>query len=175
VVNPYYRAHRGPVLPGGTDPRQGNTMSVLGPLLADLSPETERTDALAAVGWLDAHEKVASDRKMGTIGFCLGGPATSRTAAESPDRVGAAASSHGVRLVTDQPSSPHLLVPKLKAQFLIAIAEDDDEREPEAKAVLRAAFDEAGGQAEIEVYPAMHSWMTTDSAVHDPAQAERGR
>src|SRR5690606_41836533 len=71
VVNPYYRGHRGPVLPDGTDPREGNTMSVLGPLLADLSPETERTDAIAAIGWLDAHDKVAGDRKMGTMGFCL--------------------------------------------------------------------------------------------------------
>src|SRR5690606_8897553 len=153
---------------------QGNTMSVLGPLLADLSPETERTDAIAAIGWLDAHDKVAGDRKMGTMGFCLGGPATFRTAAESPDRIGAAASFHGVRLVTDQPTSPHLLVSKLNAQFLIAIAEDDDAGDPEAKNVLRSAFDEAGRQAEIEVYPAMHSWMTTDSAVHDAAQAERG-
>lgn len=173
VVNPYYRRQRGPIVPEGTDPRQGNVMSVLGPLLAELSPETERTDALAAVGWLDAHEKVAGDRKMGTIGFCLGGPATIRAAAEFPERVGAAASFHGARMVTDQPTSPHLLVPKVKAQFLIAIAQDDDEREPEAKNVLRAAFAQAGAQAEIEVYPAMHSWMTPDSAVHDPAQAER--
>ena len=174
VVNPYYRGHRGPVLQEGANPAEGNAMSALGPLLADLSPETERTDAIAALAWLDAHERVARDRKMGTIGFCLGGPATFRTAAESPERVGAAASFHGVRLVTDEPTSPHLLVPELNAQFLIAIAEDDDAREPEAKNVLRAAFDQAGAQAEIEVYPAMHSWMTTDSAVHDAAQAERG-
>lgn len=173
VVNPYYRRHRGQVLPDNTDPRQGNAMSVLGPLLADLSPETERTDAIAALEWLDAHEKIADDRKMGTIGFCLGGPATFRTAAEFPERVGAAASFHGVRLVTDQPTSLHLLVPRLKAQFLIAIAQDDDAREPEAKNVLRAAFDDAGVPAEIDVYPANHSWMTVDSAVHDAAQAER--
>ena len=174
VVNPYYRKQRGQVLPDATDPRQGNTMSVLGPLLEDLSPETERTDAAAAIAWLDAHDKVARDRKLGTIGFCLGGPATFRTAAAAPERVGAAASFHGVRLVTDQPTSPHLLVPSLSAQFLVAIAEDDDAREPEAKNVLRSAFDQAGVEAEIEVYPAMHSWMTADSAVHDAAQAERG-
>src|SRR5690606_30065686 len=171
VVNPYYRKQRGPVISSGAE---GNAMSALGPLLADLSPETELSDAPAALAWLDANEKVDRDRKLGTIGFCLGGPATFRTSAAAPDRVGAAASFHGVRLVTDQPTSPHLLVPNLRARFLIAIAEDDDAREPDAKNVLRSAFDEAGIEAEIEVYPAMHSWMTTDSAVHDAAQAERG-
>ena len=174
VVNPYYRKQRGPVLPDGDAAREGNAMSALGPLLAELSPDTERTDALAAIGWLDAQENVADDRPMGTIGFCLGGPASFRTAAEFPGRVGAAASFHGVRLVTDQPTSPHLLVPTLQAQFLVAIAEDDDAREPHAKDALRAAFTAAGKTAEIEVYPAMHSWMTPDSAVHDPEQAERG-
>ncbi len=174
VVNPYYRKQRGPVLPEGDAAREGNAMAALGPLLADLSSDTERTDAVAAIGWLDQQQHVAADRPMGTVGFCLGGPATFRTAAEFPERVSAAASFHGARLVTDQPTSAHRLVPAVQAQFLIAIAEDDDEREPEAKNVLRAAFDAAGKTAEIEVYPAMHSWMTPDSAVHDPEQAERG-
>lgn len=174
VVNPYYRSHRGPVLGDDADPREGDTMSILGPLLAELSPETEVTDALTMVEFLDTREVVDTGRRMGTMGFCLGGPATFRTAAEFPERVGAGASFHGVRLVTDEPTSPHLLVPQMNARFLIAIAEDDDANDPEAKRVLRDAFDDAGLEAEIEVYEgAMHSWTTPDSPVHHPEQAER--
>ena len=174
VVNPYYRGHRGPVLPDGADPRQGDTMSVLRPLLAELSPQTEEVDATAAIGFLGAHAKVDPGRRMGTMGYCLGGPATFRTAALFPERVGAGASFHGVRLVTDAADSPHRLVPRMRAQFLVAIAEDDDAREPDAKDVLRTAFADAGLRAEVEVYEgAMHSWCTADSPVYNAAQAER--
>jgi len=174
AVNPYYRSHRGAVLGDGADPRQGDTMSILRPLLAELSPETERTDAITMVRFLDTQAVVDANRRMGTLGFCLGGPATFRTAAQFPDRVGAGASFHGVRLVTDAPTSPHLLIPRMSAEFLIAIAEDDDENDPEAKRVLRETFEKAGLRAEIEVYDgAMHSWTTPDSPVHHPAQAER--
>lgn len=174
VVNPYYRGHRGPVLPEGADPRQGDTMSVLRPLLAELSPKTELTDAIAMVEFLSEHPVVDHDRQMGTLGFCLGGPAVFRTAARFPDRIGAGATFHGVRLVTDEPTSPHLLIPLIDARFLVAIAEDDDQSDPRAKEVLREAFDAAGLEAEIEVYEgAMHSWTTPDSPVHNPGQAQR--
>ena len=174
VVNPYYRGHRGPVLPEGTDPRQGNTMSVLGPLLSQLSAQTESTDAQAMIEFLDANSVVADDRPIGTLGFCLGGPATFRTAAMFPDRVRAGATFHGVRLVTDAPDSPHRLVASINARYLIAIAEDDDANDPTAKDALRQSFETADLAAEIEVYEgAMHSWTTPDSPVHHRAQAER--
>jgi len=174
VVNPYYRGHRGPVLPDGTDPRQGNTMEILRPLLAGLSPETEATDVRAAIRFLDSHPAVAGDRPMGTLGFCLGGPATFRTAALFPERVSAGASFHGVRLVTDEPTSPHRLIASMRAQFAVAIAEDDNTNDPDAARVLRESFDAAGLFADIEVYEgALHSWTTPDSPVHNPEQAER--
>jgi carboxymethylenebutenolidase len=61
----------------------------------------------------------------------------------------------------------------MKVQYLFAVAENDDEREPEAKNVLRDTFAKAGLAAEIEVYPAAHGWCPPDSAVYDEAQAER--
>ena len=103
----------------------------------------------------------------------LGGPITMRTAAAVPNRVGAAASFHGGGLVTQMPASPHLLVPQMKAQYLFAVAQNDDMREPEAKNVLKDAFAKAKLDAEIEVYPAMHGWCPPDSQVHDMAQAEK--
>jgi carboxymethylenebutenolidase len=108
------------------------------------------------------------------MGYCMGGPITMRTAAAVPDRVGAGASFHGGGLTTANPDSPHLLVPQMKAQYLFAIAENDDEREPESKNILRETFAKAGLEAEIEVYAgAAHGWCPPDSAVYNEPQAER--
>jgi carboxymethylenebutenolidase len=111
---------------------------------------------------------------MGTMGYCMGGPITMRTCAAVPDRVGAGASFHGGGLVTDEPDSPHRLVPQMTAHYLFAIAANDDESDPEAKNVLRETFADAGLPAEIEVYEgAMHGWCPPDSAVYNYSQAER--
>ena len=174
VVNPYYRKAKAPILPEGASFRDEATRETVFPLMRSLSPEVTVTDAKAFVGFLDSHAAVARDRKMGTTGYCMGGSMTMRTAAAFPDRVGAGASFHGGRLVTDQPDSPHLLVGKIKANYLFAIAENDDEKDPEAKTVLREAFAAAELPAEIEVYAgALHGWCPPDSAVYNEAQAER--
>jgi len=108
------------------------------------------------------------------MGYCMGGPLTLRTAAAFPDRIGAGASFHGGGLVTDEPDSPHLLIPKIKAHYLFAIAANDDEKQPEAKDVLRAAFAKAHLPAEIEVYAGTkHGWCPPDSQVYDHDQAEK--
>jgi carboxymethylenebutenolidase len=96
-----------------------------------------------------------------------------RTAAAVPDRVAAVASFHGGGLTTDQPDSPHLLIPATNASYLIAIAQNDDEQQPASKDILREAFDAAGKEAEIEVYAAQHGWCPPDSQVYDEAQAEK--
>ena len=174
VVNPYYRTVRAPVLPEGASFRDEATRKKIFPLMRSLSPETNVTDARAFVGFLDGRDAVASDRKMGTMGYCMGGSITMRTAAALPDRIGAGASFHGGRLVTDAPDSPHLLVDKMRAHYLFAIAENDDKKDPEAKNVLRDAFAAAGLPAEIEVYTGtLHGWCPPDSAVYHEAQAER--
>ena len=174
TVNPYYRTVRAPVLPEGASFRDEATRKKIFPLMRSLSPETNVRDAKAFVGFLDGHHAVANDRKMGTTGYCMGGSMTMRTAAAFPDRIGAGASFHGGRLVTDGPDSPHLLVEKMRAHYLFAIAENDDAKQPEAKNVLREAFAAARLPAEIEVYAgALHGWCPPDSAVYHEAQAER--
>ena len=171
AVNQYYRTKKAPIAEGTNFAELRETLL---PLMRSLSPATNVTDANAFVSFLDSQSSVDSDRKMGTMGYCMGGPMTMRTAAALPDRIGAGASFHGGGLVTDQPDSPHLLVEKMTAHYLFAIAENDDERQPEAKDVLRETFDAAGLPAEIEVYEgAMHGWCPPDTPVYHEAQAER--
>lgn len=174
VVNPYYRDATAPVVGEGASFQDAATRDRVMPLARSLSPETHFTDARAFVGYLDEQAAVDTSRGIGTTGYCMGGPITMRTAAAVPERIGAGASFHGGGLVTDQPSSPHLLVPEMQAAFLIAIAENDDDKEPDAKRVLRESFAAAGLPAEIEVYEgAMHGWCPPDSRVYNEVQAER--
>lgn len=174
VVNPYYRTARSPVVePGATFQDPAVREHLMG-LAGTLSPTTNVTDAKAFVAFLDAQSAVDTQRKIGTTGYCMGGPMTMRTAAALPERIGAGASFHGGRLVTDGEDSPHLLVPQMQAHYLFAIAENDDEREPDAKHVLKDTFAAAGLPAEIEVYEgALHGWCPPDSVVYHEAQAER--
>ena len=174
VVNQYYRTTRAPVVQPGEHFGQEATRDRIIPLMRTLSPETHVTDARAFVSFLDEQAPVDGSRKIGTMGYCMGGPITMRTAAAVPDRIGAGASFHGGGLVTDQADSPHLLVPQMQAHYLFAIAENDDEEQPEAKDVLRETFAKAGLPAEIEVYAgALHGWCPPDSRVYNEAQAER--
>jgi len=174
VVNPFYRQKRAPVVPPGASFADAATRNAVMPLAQALNATTHVTDARAFVTFLDSQAAVSKNRKIGTMGYCMGGPITMRTAAAVPDRVGAGASFHGGGLVTDQADSPHLLVPKMKAQYLFAIAENDDQKEPNSKTVLRDTFAKAGLPAEVEVYAgAAHGWCPPDSAVYNQAQAER--
>jgi carboxymethylenebutenolidase len=174
VVNPFYRMKRAPTAPEHADFEDPATRTALMALMGSLTAETAVTDAKAFVAWLDGQASVDRKRKMGTTGYCMSGPFTMRTAAAFPDRIGAGASFHGGGLVTDKPDSPHLLVAKMKAHYLIAIAESDDQRQPEAKNALRAAFAKAKLPAEIEVYAGtIHGWCPLDSRVYNPDQAEK--
>jgi carboxymethylenebutenolidase len=136
TVNPFYRMKKSPVVPAGASFADQATRDIVMPLAKSLSPTTQITDARAFVAWLDGQTAVDKRRKIGTTGYCMGGPIVMRTAAAVPDRIGAGASFHGGGLVTKDPDSPHLLVPTMKAQFLFAVAENDDQRDPTAKDVL---------------------------------------
>jgi len=169
VVNQFYRARKLPIAPNGAN----TPISELLPLAQALNETTHMTDAKAFVAWLDNQPSVAKDKKIGTQGYCMGGPMAFRTAAAMPDRVGAVASFHGGGLVTEQPNSPHLQASKTKAQFLIAIASNDDGRSPNEKNVLKETFENAKLPAEIEVYSGAHGWCPPDSRVYNEPDAEK--
>ena len=168
VVNPFYRQKKAPTAPqGGQTP-----IAEVLPMMQALSPAMHLSDGKAFVAWLDAQPEVDQTRKLGTTGYCMGGPIAVRTATVAPQRVGAVATFHGSAMVTTAPDSPHRLVAQTQAHYLIAIAENDDAKDPQAKASLRAAFDSVKLSAEVEVYPAAHGWCPPDTRVYDAAQAE---
>lgn len=170
VVNPFYRVKKAPTADAGA----ATPIPQLMPLAQGLTETTQMTDAKAFIAWLDQQSSVAKNRKVGTQGYCMGGPIALRTAAAVPDRVGAVASFHGGGLVTTNPNSPHLQAAKTKAQFLIAIAANDDARAPNDKTVLKETFEKANLPAEIEVYAgAAHGWCPPDSSVYNEPQAEK--
>src|SRR5262245_8572472 len=160
VPNHLYRSARAPVFDESLDMQrpadQEKYFRTVAPFLA---PGAAERDAVAYVAFLDAQPQVNTKRKIGTHGYCLGGAFALKTAAAMPDRVGAAASFHGGMLVTDKPDSPHLLAPRIKARLYLAIASDDDKREPETKDKLKEAFAAAKVRAQIELFPdAKHGW-----------------
>src|SRR5438105_14800532 len=170
VVNPFYRVKKAPTADAGS----ATPIQQLMPLAQGLNETTHMTDAKAFIAWLSQQSSVARNRKMGTQGYCMGGPMAFRTAAAVPDRVGAVASFHGGGLVTQTPNSPHLQAAKSKAQFLIEIAENDDMRSPNDKTALKETFAKANLPAEIEVYAgAAHGWCPPDSQVYNEPLVEK--
>ncbi|MGH6957688.1 MAG: dienelactone hydrolase family protein [Caulobacteraceae bacterium] len=173
VPNPFYRTRKAPVIEGPFSFANPADRAKLGPLTGPLTREAMTRDCGAYVAWLGRREVVSSTKKLGVVGYCMGGPYTLVAAALAPQRVGAAVSCHGGGLVTDKPDSPHLLAAKVKASFYFAIAHNDDERQPDAKVKLKEAFEAAHEPATIEVYPANHGWCVKDNPTYDAASAER--
>lgn len=174
VVNQFYRSTKAPFLAPGESYDQPEVRAKIGPFVKALSPAGTVRDATAFVAFLDAQKQVDKKRGIGTSGYCMGGPMVMRTAAAIPGRIKAGASFHGGGLVGTQPDSPNMLIPQMKASYLIAIAENDDSRAPGDKDVLRAAFAVAKLPAEIEVYAGTkHGWCPPDSRVYDAAQADK--
>jgi carboxymethylenebutenolidase len=174
VVNPFYRSAKAPVVAEGASFQDEAVRTKVFGMAGTLNATTHVTDAKAFVEWLDQQAAVDKGRKIGTTGYCMGGPIVMRTVASLPARVGAGGTFHGGGLATDQANSPHLLIPQMKGSLLIAIADNDDKQDPKAKDTLKAAFAAANVKAEIEVYTgAQHGWTVPDSAVYHEAQAER--
>ena len=181
VPNPFYRIGKAPMFTTGAnfDFKSQDDMAKIRPLMASITaPGAAEKDAVAFVAFLDAQSQVDKSKRIGTQGYCMGGPLVVRTAATVPDRIGAGASFHGGGLVTDKPDSPHLLAPKIKARMYFGVASNDDQRQPDAKDKLKESFAK-GVPAEVEVYPARHGWCVPDmplqdgTPIYDKAQAER--
>ncbi len=165
VPNPFYRLAKAPVIqdPSSFDFQNPADMAKLRPLMGSIGASgAAEKDAAAFVAFLDAQPQVSKSRKIGTQGYCMGGPLVVRTAAALPERIGAGASFHGGGLVTNAPDSPHLLAPKIKARMYFGVASNDDQRQPDAKDKLKEAFAAAKVPAEIEVYQSLHGWCVQD-------------
>jgi carboxymethylenebutenolidase len=182
VPNPFYRVAKAPFSDASHfDFQNPADREKLRPLMASVTaPGHAEQDALAYVAYLDAQKEVDKTKKVGTQGYCMGGPLVVRTAATLPDRIGAGASFHGGGLVTDKPDSPHQLAPKIKASMYFGVAANDDERQPEAKDKLKEAFAAAHVPAEVEVYAGtLHGWCVPDmpkqngTPIYNKAAAER--
>ena len=181
VPNPFYRVSKAPFSDASKFNFQNpDDMAKLRPLMASVNaPGNAEKDAAAYVAFLDAQKQVNKAKKIGTQGYCMGGPLVVKTAAALPDRIGAGASFHGGGLVTDKPESPHLLAPKIKARMYFGIASNDDSRQPDAKDKLKEAFAAANVPAEIEVYAALHGWCVPDmplqngTPIYNKPDAER--
>ncbi|MEM0912015.1 MAG: dienelactone hydrolase family protein [Pseudomonadota bacterium] len=173
VVNPFYRDAKAPVIDPAKQFSDPGVREFLLPMYRNLDHEASMSDARDYIAFIDQQTNVDTSRKVGTAGYCMGGPLIMRTAGAVPERVGAAASFHGGGMVTDKEDSPHLLIPNSPAHVLHALAENDDERNPHVKHELAAAYKAAGVPAEIEVYKALHGWCPPDSDVYDEELAEK--
>ena len=164
VPNPYYRVTKAPgVKMEGFSFQNADSMAELRKLMGGISAAgAAERDAAAYVAFLDSQASVNKSRKIGVQGYCMGGPLTFRTAAAVPERIGAGASFHGGGLVTQAPDSPHRMIPKMKARFYVAVAANDDQRQPDAKDVLKQAFADAEVPADVEVYSSLHGWCVPD-------------
>jgi len=181
VPNPFYRVSKAPFTDASKfDFQKAEDRAKLQPLMASVNaPGNAEKDAVAYVAFLDAQKQVNKSKKIGTQGYCMGGPLVVKTAAAIPDRIGAGASFHGGGLVTDKPDSPHLLAPKIKGRMYFGIASNDDSRQPDAKDKLKEAFAAAKVPAEVEVYAGLHGWCVPDmpmqngAPIYNKADAER--
>jgi carboxymethylenebutenolidase len=173
VPNPFYRTKRAPIVTGPFDFNDPKQVKPLLELKATLTDAAVDRDAEAYIKFLDAQKQTNRSKGAGVQGYCFSGPFAFRTGADRPDRIRAVATFHGGGLVTKDANSPHLLVPKTKASFLVAIARNDDQKQPDAKDVLKSSFAAAKRPATVEVYPADHGWCVAGGPAYDQASAER--
>lgn len=173
LPNIFYRTSKPPVWDFKPNFGDERTTKRMAELRGPLTPEAVERDGAAYVDFLAAQPAV-SGGPVGVVGYCLSGSFAVRTAAARPDRIAAAASFHGGGLYTGDPSSPHLVLPRVKARLYFGHAVQDKSMPQEAIDQLNEALKNWGGRYESEVYEgAYHSWTVPDSPVYNQPQAER--
>jgi carboxymethylenebutenolidase len=174
MPNIYYRTTKPPAFDFEFDFASEKTRARFFELTSPLTPEAMASDGSAYVDFLSAQASVSSG-PMGVVGFCFAGQFALRTAASRPDRIVAAASFHGGNLATDTESSPHLVLPRVRARLYFGHATSDGSMPVEAVQKLEAALEAWGGTYESEVYDgALHGWMVPGGKVYHAQHAERG-
>ena len=173
VPNPFYRTKRAPIVTGPFDFNDKAAVAPLLELKATLTDARVDSDAAAFLKFLDRQKQTNTRKGAGVQGYCFSGPFAFHTGAVRPDRIRAIATFHGGGLVTKDADSPHLLIPRTRASFVVAIARNDDQRQPEAKDVLRRAFASAKRPANVEVYPADHGWCVAGGPAYNEVAAEK--
>ncbi len=173
VPNPFYRTRRAPVVTGAFDFNDPKQRDAIMSLRATLTDAGIAKDAAAFITFLDRQRATNRRKGAGVQGYCFSGPFAFQTAAVRSDRIRAVGTFHGGGLVTKEASSPHLLIPKTKASFVVAIARNDDQKQPDAKGILKASFAAAKRRAVVEVFPADHGWCVPGSQTYDQPSAER--
>jgi carboxymethylenebutenolidase len=175
VHNPFYRVGRAPIPDPKLDfSKPEDRAKIMDPnnRKGMDAPGVDR-DSLALIKFLDAQPQTNKRKGVGVQGYCMGGPLAFRTAAAAPERVRALGSFHGGGLVSSTLDSPHRLVPKMKVEAVIAIAQNDDARTPSDKDDLKAAFTSAKVPAQIEVFKADHGWCVPGGGTYSEGEAER--
>ena len=174
VPNPFYRSAKAPVIGDNFDFGNPEQRARLMGYRGAMTNDGIDSDAQAYLAFLDAQPQTSKTRKVGVQGYCMGGTLSFRTAAAVPGRVAAVGSFHGGNgLVSDKPDSPHLLIPKTNAAYLVCHAQNDDAQAPGMKDQLKAAFAAAGKRATVDVYQAKHGWCVKGGAAYHEAEAER--
>ena len=185
VPNPFYRKAKSPAFTADEissfNFQNPAARAKLDPMMGSINAAgAVEMDAAACVAFLDRQKSVNKSKKIGTQGYCMGGPLVVRTCAAVSDRVGAGGSFHGGALVTDKPDSPHLLASKIHGRMYFGIAANDDQRQPDQKTKLKESFAAAHVPAEIEVYSSsQHGWCVSDmpkqngNPIYNPPDAEK--
>ncbi|MBX7481585.1 dienelactone hydrolase family protein [Qipengyuania qiaonensis] len=171
LANPYYRDVAGQQFEDFASFAGSGGFETVKPWRSKFTPATIQIDARACAEWLLEQAQVDTDRGIGAQGYCMTG-SFAVVAPSADDRIQAGASFHGGGLVREGGASPHSML-RADARYLIAISQDDDAEEPDAKTSLEEAAAATGTKAEIAVYPADHGWCVPDAPAYNREQAER--
>ena len=172
MPNPFYRTSRPPVF--SVERQDPRWMERLKELIAPLTPEAQEKDMAAYIDFLSSQPSVQSG-KLGVVGYCIGGGFALRTAAVRPEKVRAMASFHGGGLYKENdPTSPHLVLPRVKARLYFGHADQDSSMPAEAIGHFEQALKKWGGAYESETYHgSRHGWTVPDNPAYNEPAAER--